>query len=246
MAVNRVHEISENLARVRARISNAALKAGRSADEITLIVVTKTYPLSDLEILYDLGVRDFGENRIHEGAEKAARNFSGVRWHFQGQIQSNKIPTLIQWADVIHSLDDIRHAVKINQRATKNISVFLQVSLDRHNRDSQTFFDTQQDIEKEFSPASGRGGVAPEELADLAMKIGELPHLSLAGIMAVAPLAEEPTVAFARLHEIYQRFTMVFPTSRFLSAGMSNDFEQAIAYGATHIRVGSSILGLRS
>lgn len=225
MVNSRTAEIAENLANVKARIAKAAIRYQRDPSDICLIVVTKTYPLSDIQILYDLGVRDFGENRIQEGAEKAAANFTDVRWHFQGQIQSNKITALMSWADVIHSLDQLDHAEKMSNRTTRDKSVLLQVSLDG---------------------AVHRGGVAPDSLIELAEKISQLPRLSLRGLMAVAPLAEDADRAFARLAEIYQGFIGVFPEARWLSAGMSNDFESAIAHGATHVRVGSSILGMRS
>ncbi|NDF10264.1 MAG: YggS family pyridoxal phosphate-dependent enzyme [Actinobacteria bacterium] len=224
MVDQRLQEIAENLESVRARITSAAKSSGRNSDEITLIVVTKTYPVEDIQRLHSLGQRHFGENRILEGAEKAAMRLPDATWHFQGQIQSNKIKDLVSWADVIHSLDDLRHAEKINERVDVK-KVLIQVSLDGELH---------------------RGGVAPDRIHELAEEIMGMSHLELKGLMAVAPLEEEPDMAFSRLATIYQRFIRDFPQCNWLSAGMSNDFESAISHGATHVRVGSSILGKRS
>jgi pyridoxal phosphate enzyme (YggS family) len=224
MVDQRQQEIAENLESVRARITSAAKSSGRNSDAITLIVVTKTYPVKDIQRLHSLGQRHFGENRILEGAEKAAMRLPDATWHFQGQIQSNKIKDLVNWADVIHSLDDLRHAEKINERVDVK-KVLIQVSLDGELH---------------------RGGVAPDRIHELAEEIMGMSHLELKGLMAVAPLEEEPDMAFSRLATIYQRFIRDFPQCNWLSAGMSNDFESAISHGATHVRVGSSILGKRS
>jgi len=224
MVDQRQQEIAENLESVRARITSAAKSSGRNSDEITLIVVTKTYPVEDIQRLHGLGQRHFGENRILEGAEKAAMRLPDAIWHFQGQIQSNKIKDLVNWADVIHSLDDRRHAEKINERVDVK-KVLIQVSLDGELH---------------------RGGVAPDRIHELAEEIMGMSHLELKGLMAVAPLEEEPDMAFSRLATIFQRFIRDFPQCNWLSAGMSNDFESAISHGATHVRVGSSILGKRS
>ena len=224
MVDQRQQEIAENLESVRARITSAAKSSGRNSDAITLIVVTKTYPVEDIQRLQSLGQRHFGENRILEGAEKSAMRLPDATWHFQGQIQSNKIKDLVNWADVIHSLDDLRHAEKINERVDVK-KVLIQVSLDGELH---------------------RGGVAPDRIHELAEEIMGMSHLELKGLMAVAPLEEEPDMAFSRLATIYQRFIRDFPQCNWLSAGMSNDFESAISHGATHVRVGSSILGKRS
>lgn len=220
----RRNQIANALKDVQDRVSASARNAGRRVDEIILIAVTKTYPASDVAILRQLGVENFGENRDIEGAAKS-KEVPGT-WHFQGQIQSNKINSIATWADVVHSLDDIRHVTRLNRAVPegKKIAVFIQVSLDK-------------------SP--GRGGADASELGPLAESILESANLHLAGLMAVAPLGENPESAFARLALIHSNFRRQFPQSIFLSAGMSNDFETAIAYGATHIRIGSSILGSR-
>ena len=219
---NRKDEIAQNLQEVKERISSAAKSAGRDPAEIQLIVVTKTFPISDIEILRELGESNFGENRDQEAGPKAEA--INATWHFQGQIQSNKIKSICQWADVIHSISSEKEILKFAQSARKH-QVFLQVSLDGQ---------------------VGRGGASPADLAQLADLVNESNNLDLLGLMAVAPLGVEPDKAFADLAQINQGFAGQFPNSKFLSAGMSGDFEAAIKNGATHIRVGSSILGSRS
>ena len=225
---DRRSEIAAALQSIEKRVESAALLAGRNRKDISLIVVTKTYPASDVAILLDLGVLDFGENRESEGREKS-RVVSG-RWHFQGEVQSNKIRSIAQWADVVHSLDNPKHLAKFEGAVEegKVLSVFLQVSLDNH------------------AIHTTRGGASPQDLDSLAEMALSSPHLNLLGLMAVAPLDENPSTGFRRLSEIHANFRSKFPSAPFLSAGMSGDFEAAIAYGATHIRVGSSILGVRS
>ena len=215
-------EIARNLQEVKERIIGAAKSVNRDPNEIELIVVTKTFPISDIEILRELGETNFGENRDQEAGPKA--EIISATWHFQGQIQSNKIKSICQWADVIHSISSEKEILKFAQSERKH-QVFLQVSLDGQ---------------------VGRGGANPADLAQLADLVNESNNLELLGLMAVAPLGVEPMKAFADLAQINQGFAGQFPNSKFLSAGMSGDFEAAIKNGATHIRVGSSILGSRS
>lgn len=224
---DRAVEIAQALGDVRARIQNAATKAERAEEEITLIAVTKTYPVSDVEILHQLGVRDFGENRSAEGAEKSS--FVDGRWHFQGQIQSNKIAAISSWANTVHSLDDLSHVAKFDRALSaipgKRLDVFLQISLDG---------------------ADHRAGVARDELAQLAEAVLATENLDLVGLMAVPPVEADADRAFAEIAAIASTFKEKFPMAQSLSAGMSNDFEIAIAHGATHVRVGSQILGPRT
>jgi pyridoxal phosphate enzyme (YggS family) len=222
VAIDRRSEITSNLEAVRDQIVKAAISAGRSLDEITLIAVTKTFPASDVEILRDLGVTDFGENRDADAAPKAVA-VAGT-WHFQGQIQSNKLKSITSWANVIHSLDEIRHFEVIEKNATHPLDIFCQVSLDG---------------------SEGRGGVSEQKLYELAQAIEKSAVHRLQGLMAVAPLGVDPTVAFSKLSAIHKAFMADFPKADKLSAGMSGDFKEAIAYGATHIRIGSQILGSR-
>ena len=224
--MNRTSEITANLNDVKAKIASAALKAGRDADEITLIVVTKTFPVSDLEILYSLGVREFGENRDQEAVEKVAKLPSNINWNFQGGIQSNKLKSISTWAGCIHSVDKLKYAQIISEQNTgKPKEIFIQVSLDQ--------------------PPESRGGVDPKKLIDLASEVTKLPGISLKGLMAVAPLDLPEEQAFLKLKEIQADFVAVFKDAKYLSAGMSGDYEMAISYGATHLRIGSSILGNR-
>ena len=222
----RTKEIAGRLAEVRGEIAQLAPDR-----EITLIVVTKNFPATDVQTLYDLGERHFGENRNEEGQEKAALLPSDVIWHFQGQIQSRKIPSILSWADVIHSLDEISHAEKIS-RLAPHTATFIQVSLDSSEE------------------RNGRGGVDPIQLNDFIEAVNALP-LDLQGLMAVAPLASalgsEAQIdnEFARLEEIYLNAKQRYPRLRYLSAGMSGDYRFALAHGATHIRIGSQILGSR-
>jgi pyridoxal phosphate enzyme (YggS family) len=219
---SRKDEIARNLREVRERINRAAQSGDRDPAEIELIVVTKTFPISDIEILRDLGELNFGENRDQEAGPKAQT--IPATWHFQGQIQSNKIKSICEWADVIHSISSEKEILKFAQ-SPRSHQVFLQVSLDGE---------------------LGRGGASRSDLAQLADLVNESNNLELLGLMAVAPLGVEPEKAFADLAQINQGFKSQFPNSKYLSAGMSGDFEAAIKFGATHIRVGSSILGSRS
>ena len=215
-------EIAERLLDVQERIAVAAKKAQREPADITLIAVTKTFPISDIEILSELGVQEFGENRDNDAAPKAAA--VPGRWHFQGQIQSNKLKSICSWAHVIHSLDELRHFQVIEKFATHPLEIFLQVNLDG---------------------LAERGGAAIESLYPLASIIQAHPVHRLAGLMAVAPLGIDPEIAFGNLHEIQRAFLRDFPSAKSLSAGMSQDFEIAISHGATHLRIGSQIMGSR-
>ena len=181
-----------------------------------------------MQILYDLGERNFGENRDQEAREKSGALPSDAIWHFQGQIQSKKLRSITGWADVIHSLDDVGHARKIAELLLeKSLPVFVQVSLDSPDG------------------GEGRGGVQPDQLAVFLRECATIPGLELAGLMAVAPLSVDPADAFSRLAAIRREVAVQFPQLKALSCGMSGDFESAIAAGATHIRIGSSILGSR-
>ena len=219
---SRYEEISSNLAIVQEKIEGAAKLAQRMSDEITLIAVTKTFPISDVHILASLNIHEYGENRDGDAVPKASA-VPGI-WHFQGQIQSNKLKSIASWADVIHSLDELRHIAALDKVSAARIGVFLQVSLDG---------------------AQGRGGAQPSDLSELADAVISSANLDLMGLMAVAPLDVKSDEAFEKLATIYAKFKASYPDAKFLSAGMSNDFESAIIHGATHIRVGSSILGSR-
>ncbi len=196
----------------------------------TLIVVTKTYPLSDVEILNQLGANNFGENRSDEGFAKSQAikaQSKSSNWHYQGEIQSKKIKEILSWADCIHSLDDLRHAEKIDrvlQENSSSINAFLQLSLDGD---------------------SSRGGLIESDLFPAAEALNKYRSIDLLGLMCVPPVDMEPALAYAQIASLHQRFSAEFPDSKSLSAGMSGDYMIALDHGATHIRVGSKILGER-
>jgi pyridoxal phosphate enzyme (YggS family) len=226
--VSRADQVAANLEAVRRRIADACEAAGRSADDVSLVVVTKFFPASDVRLLADLGVTDVGENRHQEAAEKAAECADlGLRWHFIGALQSNKAAAVASYADVVESVDRAKLVGPLDRGAGERVlDVLLQVSLD--------------------PPGAGnRAGADPATLGDLADAVVATDHLRLRGLMAVAPLGEDPARAFARLADVRGAFVAAHPSATVLSAGMSGDLEHAIAHGATHVRVGSAVLGPR-
>ena len=244
--ISRRAELSVNLAAVRERVTAAALDCGRDPGELTLVVVTKYFPAADVRLLWELGVRDFGENRDQEAGPK----FQAVRAgdltptvHFIGQLQSNKAASVAAYADVVHAVDRARlvHALEAGAaRAHRRLRVLVQVDLDTRDHPSAT----DAPSAAAAGPA-GRGGAHPAQLAQLAALIEAAEHLSLSGLMAVAPLGVDPQEAFAELHELAERLRADHPQARWLSAGMSGDLEAAVRHGATHLRVGTAILGSR-
>ncbi len=219
-------ELADALKSVEKRIASAAKAAGRNRSEITLIAVTKTYPVTDVEILANLGIRNFGENRSDEGLQKA--EIVPATWHFQGQVQGRKLKEIARWATFIHSIDSGDHISKLSRICSeldRRISIFLQLSLDG---------------------APDRGGVSADQLVQLADQVASDSNLHLAGLMCVPPVGYEFNRAFSEISQVYTAFKNSHPDASALSAGMSSDFEVAIAYGATHLRVGSEILGSRT
>jgi PLP dependent protein len=227
---NRLSEIQSNLETIQTRISNACSAAGRDISEITLIAVTKTYPASDVDLLKQLGIENVGENRDQEASSKKSEVKNEFKWHFIGQLQSNKAKSVVNYADLIHSVDRWSLAKEIQKSAqgiNKVQPVLIQVDLDQSG------------------PDPTRGGIWPAELSELASSIRQASHLELKGLMSVAPLGEKPELAFARLKDIRASFLKEHPQAQILSAGMSDDLEAAILHGATHLRVGSALLGER-
>lgn len=225
---DRQHELATNLAAVRDRIDEARRMAGRT-DEITLVVVTKFFPAADVDLLADLGVTDIGENRDQEAAAKVASltHRERLRVHFIGQLQSNKAGSVAGYADVVQSVDRAKVVRALDRGATASgrvLDVTVQVAL---------------------SDSEGRGGVPIEQARALADVVAETASLRLRGVMAVAPLGDDPRVAFARLREVRDGIRRTYPDATWMSAGMSGDLEAAVAEGATHLRVGSAILGSR-
>lgn len=219
--LRRKEELALNLGEVRAEIPS----------QVTLIVVTKTFPLSDVEILYQLGERQFGENRDDEGREKSNLMPDDAIWHFQGRIQSKKLRSIVNWSDFIHSLEDLDHAKKINEIAQeigKIQKVFLQINLDEDER------------------SEGRSGIDAKEMFAYVEGLQLLPSIEVVGLMGIAPLNRDPRPAFEKLAKLSEELQKLAPSATYISAGMSGDYRQALEFGTTHLRIGSSILGTRT
>ena len=230
MSQGRHDEIAQGLAAVHERIDRACADAGRSAADITTIVVTKFFPASDVRLLADLGVRHIGENRHQEAVQKAAECADlDLAWHFIGALQSNKAAAVAGYADAVHSVDRAKVIGGLNrgaQEREREIHCLLQVSLDPPG-------------------ASGRSGAAAEEIPGLAERILDADGLRLRGVMGVAPLGGGAREAFDKLAEHASVVRRLEPSATWISAGMSIDLEEAIAAGATHLRIGSAVLGPR-
>ena len=225
---SRRDELAARLTGVRSRIRDAVAAAGRTDDPV-LVVVTKFFPASDVDLLTELGVTQIGENRDQEASAKCAQVASRDRLtvHFIGQLQSNKAGSVAHYADVVQSLDRakvVRALDRGAQQAGRTLDVTVQVNLEQ---------------------AQGRGGVAPAQARELADLVAGCRALTLRGVMAVAPLGGNPSAAFARLQEVADGIRADHPDATWVSAGMSGDLEAAVAHGATHLRVGSAILGSR-
>jgi pyridoxal phosphate enzyme (YggS family) len=226
-------DIAAGLAEVRARIESARAAAGRE-DAVDLVVVTKTFPASDVMILAGLGVTDVAENRDQEARAKraevdASAGGSGLRWHMIGQLQRKKAGSVAQWADVVESLDRPELIPALARAAVahgRDVDVLVQVALDPVYRPE-------------------RGGADPATVIELAAHVDAAAALRLSGLMGVAPWPGDPDEAFERLKGLAQQVRERWPAARTVSAGMSGDLEQAIAHGATQVRVGGAILGPR-
>jgi pyridoxal phosphate enzyme (YggS family) len=222
-------ELADNLERLGRRVASACAQSGRRPADLTVVVVTKSFPADDVRLLAQLGVRDVGENKDQEASEKVrACADVAVRWHFVGQLQSNKARSVVTYADVVHSVDRER-VVRSLDRAAHGIgrrpTALVQVALEE---------------------GPGRGGAPPDEVLGLADLVAAAEALELGGVMAVAPPGADPRAAFDRLAGIAEQVRAVHPGATIISAGMSGDLEAAIAAGATHLRVGSAVLGRRS
>lgn len=232
---DRLAELRDNLAAVRSRIDQGCQAAGRSGQEITLIAVTKFFPVTDAVLLAELGVTDLGENRDQDASVKAAElaELTGVavRWHFLGRLQTNKAKSVARYADLVHSVDrqPLADALEdgVRRAGRPALDVLVQLSLD------------------DPEAAAGRGGGAADELLRLADRVAGSDVLRLAGIMAIAPLGGDPDQAFSRLAEVAQRLRTAHPAAGIISAGMSDDLEAALRHGATHVRIGTALLGRR-
>ena len=225
----RREELRRNLAAVHSRIADACAAAGRPTDSVTLLPVTKTFPASDVALLAELGCTRVGESRDQEARLERAECPAQLRWHMIGQVQRNKVRQIVQWADVVESIDRAELADALSAAAVaadRTVEVLIQVSLD-------------------VSQRAGRGGVEVRGLLPLATHMLELPSLKLTGVMAVAPVGTDPFVAFGALREAHAGLVQLLPQAAIISAGMSGDLEAAIACGATQVRVGGALLGNR-
>ncbi|MEV8019542.1 YggS family pyridoxal phosphate-dependent enzyme [Streptomyces sp. NPDC086554] len=233
---DRKSQLAANLAQVEERIAAACAAAGRKREEVTLIVVTKTYPASDVRILSELGVRHVAENRDQDAAPKAADcSDLPLTWHFVGQLQTNKVRSVASYADVVQSVDRPKLVTALSTaavRAERELGCLIQVALDA-----------------EENGRGERGGVGAGGIEELAGLVAEAPGLRLDGLMTVAPLAGpyagRQQAAFERLMEFSTLMRAAHPAANMVSAGMSADLEQAVAAGATHVRVGTAVLGVR-
>jgi len=231
----RTAELAASLARVEDRVRAACAASGRQRADVTLVVVTKTFPAADAVRLAGLGVHELAENRDQEAGPKAAEVAAAgvdVRWHFVGQLQRNKARSVARYADVVHSVDRPGLVTALDRGASaagRELDVLLQVDLGGGAA----------------RPGAPRGGAFPDDVPELAEAVTGSASLRLRGLMAVAPRDEDPAQAFSRLAALAADLRHAHPEATWLSAGMSGDLEQAVAAGATHLRVGSAVLGSR-
>jgi PLP dependent protein len=229
-------ELSRRRTALLQRVTAAAAAAGRRPQELTVITVTKTFPASDVALLVEMGVLDIGENRAQELASKVtalqgplrSSSPAPVRWHFIGQLQSNKASLVGRECFALHTLDRAALVAPLDRaamRAGRMLDVFVQLSLDGDPR---------------------RGGIIEDEIGPLADAVAARSGLRLAGLMAVPPLGSAPRPAFARLRAVSERLRLTHPDAAALSAGMSADLEDAVIEGATHLRVGTDLMGSRA
>ena len=229
MSDDRRAALAAGLEQVHARIAEAARWVGRDPADVTLVVVTKTFPASDVALLAGLGVHDVGESRHPEAQTKWQSAPGGLVWHFVGSLQRNKARAIARYSDVVHSVDRDRLIEPLSRGAADEqhtVRCLVQVNLDPE-------------------PSAARAGCPPHEVAELADRIGAAAHLELGGVMAIAPQGVDPAPVFERLAAIAADLRRDHPTATMLSAGMSGDLEAAVRAGATHVRVGRAVLGTR-
>ncbi len=224
-------ELAQRYAAIVERVAGAASEAGRDLADITVVVVTKNHPHQLVLDLLELGASDFGENRDQEAAQKAkqiaAESSEQYRWHFIGQLQTNKVKSVLEYASFLHSLDRpslLDELIKRTSERSTPLKVFVQVNL---------------------TEDQGRGGIQPPDLMGFAERVISASGLELVGLMGVGGLDVAPEAEFERLAGLSEKLRELAPGANKLSMGMSGDFEAAIAYGATHLRIGSAITGNR-
>ncbi|WP_432949551.1 YggS family pyridoxal phosphate-dependent enzyme [Kribbella sp. CA-253562] len=234
MTIERGAELRANVEQVRQRIRAACEAAGRAEESVTLVAITKTFPIEDVRALAALGVTDTGENREQELKVKAP-DAPELTWHFVGQLQSNKARSVARLAQVVHSVDRLSLVGALSKAAVaeeKIVRCLLQVSLAAYGP-------------QDAATGRSRGGVTPDDVPELAAAVAAADGLELGGVMAVAPLGSDPDEAFAALRDVSSRLRSEHSGADWISAGMSGDLEAAIRHGATHVRLGRALLGTR-
>jgi len=229
--------LKERYEAVLDRVSSAALASNRKLEEITVIVVSKNHPAQLVLDLIELGAKNFGENRDQEAAPKAAevasKSSADIAWHFVGQLQSNKAKSALRYASAIHSID----RTSLRQAISKEV---------QNIRQSQPNFVIDGFIQLNVTDDPNRGGISPADLPKFAEELLADQTINLLGVMGVASLEREAQVDFETIAKASQALQAMHPTAKFMSAGMSDDFELAIPFGATHLRIGTAITGKRA
>lgn len=225
--------IKENLDMVQNHIASAASKAGRKAEEVTLIAVSKTKPVSMIEEAYACGCRDFGENKVQELCEKYEVLPKDIRWHLIGHLQRNKVKYVVDKAYLIHSVDSLRLAEEIRKEAEKkqvHVNILIEVNM---------------------AGEESKFGVSPDEVENLVREVAKFPNIHIQGLMTIAPVVEKPednAVHFANLRQLsvdIKEKNIDNVNMNVLSMGMTGDYEVAVEEGATYVRVGTGIFGER-
>ncbi len=225
--------LKENLEYVESRIREACERSGREREEVTLIAVSKTKPVSVLKEAYDLGVRVFGENKVQELADKYEALPKDIRWHMIGHLQRNKVKYIIDKVELIHSVDSLRLAETIEKEAA------------RHNITANIL------IEVNVAKEESKFGLMPEELDEFVSEVAKFPHIQVQGLMTIAPFVDDPEEnrgIFQRLRKLSVDIAAKNVdniTMRILSMGMTNDYTVAVEEGAAMVRVGTGIFGAR-
>lgn len=241
-------ELAANLDQVRQRIAVACGKVGRNPTEVVVIAVTKYFPFSDVALLAELGVSDIGENRDNQARARALRA-PQLRWHFLGQLQRNKCRSVVRYADVVHSVDrpDLVRSLGRAAAQLRNspLDVLLQINLDPVDPEPAVTHDAlRPDYDLNMDPTRRRAGVSPSDVASLVAVTQEFAMLRLRGVMGIAPRYGSAEHAFSQLKSVSEQVKELYPPAQWISAGMSEDLEAAIAAGATHVRVGTALLGI--
>lgn len=225
--------VTENLAKVERRVQAACARAGRSRDEVTLIAVSKTKPVSLIEELLPGGTRDFGANKVQELCEKCEQLPGDIRWHLIGHLQRNKVKYVVDKACLIHSVDSLRLAQAVSQEGVKKqVTVPILIEVNMAGEESKF-------------------GVKPQEAESLIREIARLPAVSVQGLMTIAPFVSDPEenrIHFANMKKLcvdIKGKNIDNVNMNVLSMGMTGDYEVAIEEGATMIRVGTGIFGER-